>query len=106
MLQIDNFLADVDTEEERPTKFQLENSVTALKELVEKGRCSIPEYYPSDEQKVMRDGTLIWECTCAVRSWAVQETAYATSKKEAKRYAAYLVLCNYYGLHDEFSEED
>jgi ribonuclease-3 len=36
----------------------------------------------------------------------MKHTAYATSKKEAKRYAAYLVLCDYFGLPDEFAEED
>lgn len=106
MLQIDDFLADVDTEEPRPSKFQLENAVTTLKELAEKGRCSIPEYDQSEEQVLMNDGSLMWECTCYIRSWAMKHTAYATSKKEAKRYAAYLVLCDYFGLPDEFSEED
>lgn len=106
MLQIDNFLADVDTEEPRPSKFQLENAVTTLKELAEKGRCSIPEYYQSEEQVLVDDGRMMWECTCYIRSWAVKQTAYATSKKVAKRYAAYLVLCDFYGLPDEFSEED
>lgn len=106
MLQIDDFLADVDTEEPRPSKFQLENAVTTLKELAEKGRCSIPEYYQAEEQVLMNDGTLMWKCTCYIRSWAMKHTAYATSKKEAKRYAAYLVLCDFYGLPDEFSEED
>jgi len=103
MLQIDDFLADVDTEEPRPSKFQLENAVTTLKELAEKGRCSIPEYYQSEEQVLMNDGRLVWESTCYIRSWAMKHTAYATSKKEAKRYAAYLVLCDYFGLPDEFS---
>ena len=102
MLQIDNFLADVDTEEPRPSKFQLENAVTTLKELAEKGRCSIPEYYQSEEQVLVDDGRMMWECTCYIRSWAVKQTAYATSKKVAKRYAAYLVLCDYFGLPDEF----
>lgn len=106
MLQIDDFLADVDTEEPIPSKFQLENAVTTLKELAEKGRCSIPEYYQAEEQVLMNDGTLMWECTCYIRSWAMKHTAYATSKKEAKRYAAYLVLCDYFGLPDEFAEED
>jgi len=106
MLQIEYFLADVDTEEPRPSNFQLENAVTTLKELAEKGRCSIPEYNQPDEQVLMNDGRLMWECTCYVRSWAMKHTAYATSKKEAKRYAAYLVLCDYFGLPDEFSEED
>ncbi|WP_026399567.1 ribonuclease III domain-containing protein [Acholeplasma equifetale] len=106
MLQIDDFLEDVDTEEPRPSKFQLENAVTTLKELSEKGRCSIPEYDQSEEQVLMNDGSLMWECTCYIRSWAMKHTAYATSKKEAKRYAAYLVLCDFYGLPDEFAEED
>ncbi|MGI6710913.1 MAG: ribonuclease III domain-containing protein [Bacilli bacterium] len=106
ILRIEDFLADVDTEEPRPSKFQLNNAVTTLKELAEKGRCSIPEYDQPDEQVLMRDGRLMWECTCYVRSWAMKHTAYATSKKEAKRYAAYLVLCDFFGLPDEFSEED
>lgn len=105
MLQIDDFLEDVDTEEERPDKFKIENSVTTLKELAEHGRCSIPQYDQPDEQ-VYRDGKYWWECTCYIRSWAMSKTAYATSKKEAKRYAAYLVLCDFYGIPDEFEEED
>ena len=106
MLQIEDFLANVDTEEERPDKFKLENSVTTLKEIAEHGRCSIPEYCMFDEQVEMTDGRFMWKCTCTVRSWAIQENAYATSKKVAKRYAAYLVLCRYYNLPDEFEKED
>lgn len=106
MLQIEDFLVDVeDGMDERPTKFMLENAINTLKELAEHGRCSIPEYYQLDEQ-IIRDGNIWWECTCVVRSWAIKKTAYATSKKEAKRYAAYLVLCDYYGLPDEFDDED
>ena len=105
MLNIDDFLEDVDTEEERPDKFKIENSITTLKELAEHGRCSLPQYEQSDEQ-VYRDGKYWWECTCYIRSWAMSKTAYATSKKEAKRYAAYLVLCDYYGIPDEFEEEE
>ena len=56
MLQIENLLANVDTEEERPDKFKLENAVTTLKELAEHGRCSTPEYSISDEQFEMSDG--------------------------------------------------
>lgn len=67
-----------------------------LGDLAEKGRCSIPEYYQSEEQLLMSDGRLMLECTCYIRSWAMKHTAYATSKKEAKRYAAYLVLCDFF----------
>jgi ribonuclease-3 len=106
MLQIDNFLADVDTEEERPEKFQEENAINTLKEMAEHGRCSFPEYDQPDEMVEMNDGRMMWECTCYIRSWSMRHTAYATSKKEAKRYAAYLMLCDYFGLHDEFDEQD
>lgn len=105
MLQIEDFLDDVDTEEPRPDKFKEENAINTLKELAEHGRCSAPEYDMPDEQ-VYNDGKAWWECTCYVRSWAVSHTAYATSKKEAKRYAAYLVLCDYYELPNEFEEEE
>ena len=106
MLQIEDFLQDVDTEEERPEKFQEENAINTLKEMAEHGRCSFPEYDQPDEMVEMNDGRMMWECTCYIRSWSMRHTAYATSKKEAKRYAAYLVLCDYYGIPDEFKEED
>ena len=106
MLQIEDFLADVDTEEPRPSKYQLDNAATTLKELAEHDICSISECYQSKEQVLMNDGRIMWECTCYIRSWAIKHTAYAKSKKEDKRYAAYLVLCDFYGLPDEFCEED
>ncbi len=101
MLNIDKFLANVDTEEQCPEKFKVENSVTTLKELAEQGTCSIPEYDFSDRQ-VEQDGYLYWSCTCTVRSWGIQETGLASSKKGAKKYAAYLVLCQHYSLPIEF----
>lgn len=103
MLNIDEFLDDVDTEEERPAKFQADNAINTLKEMAEHGRCSIPEYYQLDEMVELKDGRMMWECTCYVRSWKIEKTAYATSKKLAKKYAAYLVLCDYFNLEDEYS---
>ena len=105
MLKIDDFLEDVDTEEERPTKFQIENAVNTLKELSEHGICSVPDYYNSAEQE-WYEGRLWWSCICTVRSWHIQKKAHATSKKIAKKYAAYCVLCEHYGLPNEFAEND
>ena len=84
MLNIDDFFENVETEEERPAKFKEENAINTLKEMAEHGRCSVPEYYQSDEQVKLNDGRLMWKCTCYVRSWNIQKTAYATSKKLAK----------------------
>lgn len=103
MLNIDDFLDDVDTEEERPAKFQEDNAINTLKEMAEHGRCSIPEYAQPDEMYEMKDGRMMWKCICYVRSWRIEKTAYATSKKLAKKYAAYLVLCDYFNLEDEYS---
>lgn len=105
MLKIDDFLDDVDTEEERPDKFKFENAINTLKELAEHGRCSVPIYYQTDEQIRGDDGKLWWSCTCTVRSWKIQRSGCAKSKKDAKKYAAYLVLCDFYGLPDEYSDQ-
>ena len=105
MLQIEDFLADVDTEEERPAQFKEENAINTLKELAEHGKCTVPNYHQSDEPEIV-DGRQWWKCTCCIRSWEITKTAYATSKKEAKRYAAYLVLCEHYNIPDEFRGED
>lgn len=105
MLDIDRFLQDVDTEEARPDKFKEENAINTLKELAEHGKCSIPEYYLPEEQ-VCKNGEFWWKCTCYVKSWNIEETALATSKKAAKRYAAYLILCSHYNLPNEYEEMD
>lgn len=106
LLDLENVLDDVDTEEKRPAKFQLENSINTLKELAEHGACSIPEYHFSDEPTIDEDGWQRWECECYVRSWGISQSVLATSKKEAKRYAAYLVLCERYDLPNEYGGEE
>ena len=104
MLDIDRFFQNVDTGEKRPDKFKLENAVTTLKELGEQGYCSIPEYDLPDEQ-VYQNGQYLWACYCTVRSWGIREGGLAVSRKAAKRYAAYRVLCKHYDISDEYEEE-
>ena len=105
MLKIDKFLANINTEEERPEKFKEENAVNTLKELAEHGKCSMPEYDEYNEQIRLNDGRIMWQCTCTVRSWGIQKTAYGISKKVAKKYSAYLVLCEHYHIKNEFLGE-
>ena len=50
MLDLEDNLVDVDTEEERPDEFKLENSITTLKEMSEHGICSVPEYETLEEK--------------------------------------------------------
>ncbi len=103
LLEIGDFFDGIEVEEERPDRYKFENAITTLKEMGEHGYCSIPEYTTPDEQ-VVQKGKLWWSCTCYVRNWGIRETGLGTSKKTAKRYAAYLVLCKRFNLQDEFEE--
>ena len=53
-----------------------------------------------------RNGNPYWTCSCYIRSHSIEETAYETSKKLAKKYSAYKCICNICGLQDEYAEED
>ena len=101
MLQIDDQLQDVeDGIDELKENLTQDNAVSTLKELAESGRCSIPQYDIPEEQ-VLDDGEYWWSCTCYVRSISITKTALSKSKKGAKKYAAYLVLCDYFGIEPE-----
>ena len=66
----------------------------------------MPEYDMPEDQVYDNDGNPRWKCSCYIRSYSLEETAYATSKKVAKKYAAYLCLCNILGLEDEYADEE
>lgn len=117
MLQIDRFFKGVDVQEVQQIDFNRENAINVLKELAEHGKCHIPEYILSDEQ-IYKDGRYSWECTCTIRNYlntsgnkwidwikatkTITRTAYALNKKEAKKDAAYQVLCCMFGLPNEY----
>ena len=44
----------------------------------------------------------MWECTCVVESKNVEHTTHATNKKLAKKYAAYLCICDIMGYKDRY----
>ena len=87
-----------DIVEKDPTEQQLDNPISTLKEIADKGYCTPATYDFSNEAGILSDGTPSWSCTCQVHSWGIKKTAYATSKKEAKKQAAYLVLCERYHI--------
>lgn len=91
--------------DELPDEVTLENAINILQELAQKGYASMPEYDLPNEQVYDNEGNLRWECTCSVRSHEIAHTAYATSKKLAKKYAAYLCICEIFGLVDQYENE-
>lgn len=91
--------------DELPEEVTLENAINILQELAQKGYISMPDYDLPNEQVYDNEGNLRWECTCSVRSHEIAHTAYATSKKLAKKYAAYLCICEIFGLVDQYENE-
>ena len=104
MLDIKNYLKEITVEEVIPELLRRENAVTTLKEFGEHGVCSIPKYDLS-ETPVFSEGYQWWKCTCSVKSWGISKTRFSTSKKEAKREAAYAVICQRFGIKNEYEGE-
>ena len=88
----DDFMDDVD----------MDNAINVIQELAQKDYCSMPIYKFSNEQVVQRDGSLVWQCMCKVSDWNISSTINATSKKVAKKVAAYDVLCKKFGIKNRY----
>ena len=89
--------------DELPEDLGLENSINVLQELAQKGYISMPEYHFDDEHRYYdNEGNPKWICDCIVESENFIQTAYASSKKIAKKYAAYLAICKICGLEDKY----
>jgi hypothetical protein len=54
----------------------------------------MPEYDMPEDQVYDREGNPLWKCTCFLRSPYMTETSYKSSKKLAKKMAAYKCICN------------
>ena len=91
--------------DELPEELTLDNAINTLQELAQKGYISMPEYNMPEDQVYDNNGNPRWECTCYIRSHAFEETAYASSKKVAKKYSAYLCICNICDLEDQYAKE-
>lgn len=86
--------------------FDIDNAVTRLKELAEKEQCSHPRYNFTGPEELgyEEDGKPIWSCSCSVVNDEIGITVlvYASSKKEAKKAAAYLVLCEHFQVQNKY----
>ena len=110
MLGIDALLVGFVQKEAAPAECSPENAVTVLKELGERGTCAIPDYQFQGPEVLGYDenGVPLWMCTCTVvnRNHEIVRSVWATSKKIAKKAAAYLVLCEYFGLQNEYGTNE
>lgn len=87
-------------------QFDLENAVNTLKELAEHGGCSVPryEYGTPESLGYDKEGNPRWVCTCYVidDKTGIIRQVWASSKKAAKKAAAYLVLCEHFEVQNKY----
>ena len=106
MLSIDEKVNAIIENEYRPFMFDMENAINTLKELAEHRGCSVPKYeYGTPESLGYdKDGNPIWCCTCSITNdkTGIVRQVWASSKKAAKKAAAYLVLCDHFALQNQY----
>ncbi len=104
MLNLEELLKQDNSLYYKPKDLTLENAISVLKELAEKGECSMPNYDISGPDMLGKDinNQPIWGCTCTVSSWGQCEQVFAHNKKDAKKCSAYLVLISYYCYPNDY----
>lgn len=106
MLSIDEKIKSIIETDYRHVQFDIENAISTLKELAEQGVCSIPKYeYGTPEQLGYdKNHNPIWVCTCSVINdkTGIIRQVWTSSKKAAKKAAAYLVLCEHFELQNQY----
>lgn len=86
--------------------FDIDNAITTLKEMAENGQCTMPEYEFAGPESIgyNENGDPKWFCTCRLINDKIGLTKLveATSKKAAKKAAAYLILCEHLGMQNKY----
>ncbi|MBQ7638768.1 MAG: hypothetical protein IJS90_07705 [Clostridia bacterium] len=104
LLPIEEMFLKYENEKYRPLQFTVDNAVTTLKEMAEREECDFPQYDIAgpDFLGYTANGDPRWSCRISIRCWGITLMVSAHSKKDAKKYAAYLALCNRFELANEY----
>ena len=90
--------------DELPEDLDLDNAINVLQELAQKGYISMPEYSYEDEPEYDEDGNPEWVCYCDIDSEGYYYPGQASSKKIAKKKAAYCAICAICGLFNKYEK--
>lgn len=92
------------------TWFNLDNAVNKLKECAEKQIFSVSEYEFTGPEYLGydKDGNPIWGCSCRIVNdiTGIIRSVLASSKKDAKKAVAYLLLCEHYQVQNQYGIND
>lgn len=110
MLDLDARLGAMIVDDCRTVPFDPDNAVTVAKELAEKGYFTAPRYEYAGPEDLGHDknGDPIWCCTCTIVNdrRGITRQVWGSSKKLCKKFAAYLVLCEHFGLQNGYGTND
>lgn len=81
-----------------------ENAVSQLQELAQKGYYSMPDYVFDERHD--DDGNPVWRCDCRVAEYKYSYWAERSTKKEAKRQAAYDMLMSILNANGDDNDND
>ncbi len=106
MLPIDEIISEIANDSMPLVEFTIENSVTVLKELAEKGFCKVPiyEYSGQDSMGYFENGDPIWSCLCTIADKGFREVVFANSKKTAKKCVSYMALCRFFEITNPIAQ--
>lgn len=104
VLPIEEMILKYEKEKYRLPQFTAENAISTLKEMAEHEECDFPQYniLGPDCIGYTSNGNPRWSCNISIRCWGIGLVVEAYSKKDAKKYAAYLALCNRFELPNEY----
>ena len=105
-LNLDDRLQDIIQNDYNSKTINIDNAVTVLKELAEKEQCSMPKYDFSGPEKLGYDknGNPIWFCSSSIVNdiTGIGRGVFASSKKDAKKSVAYLLLCEHFQMQNQY----
>ena len=104
ILPIEEMILKYENENFRLPQFSADNAVTTLKEMAEHEECDPPIYdiRGPDSIGYNKNGEPHWCCNIKIPCWGISRSVWAHSKKAAKKYAAYIALCDRFELPNEY----
>ncbi len=108
VLNIDETIKSMIENDARVIKFDIDSAVTALKEMAENGQCTMPEYEFTSPADYDEEGNPIWACSCMIKTTetVLTRVVFSTSKKDSKKAAAYLILCEHLRTQNKYGPND
>ena len=105
-LNLDDRLQAIIQSDYNSMTINIDNAVTVLKELAEKEQCSMPKYEFSGPEVFGydKDGNPIWHCSSSITNGTtgIIRIVFASSKKDAKKAVAYLMLCEHFQMQNQY----